>query len=275
MLGTMLMDKRAIPWLLGLSALAVSGMSYLQSIGVVHPSINVHDVSNWLPIMIFLASASIMVWVNQDLQEKDRQQIHAFEQEVLFSYNKIIEGWRRALEMRDMDTASHSARVVELAARLAQATGLPEQQMIHFRNGAYLHDIGKIGVPDRVLLKPGPLNDEEWQMMRRHPELAHEMLVTIPYFQPALDIPRYHHEHWDGTGYPDHLQGEQIPLAARIFAIVDVWDALNSQRPYRNAWPEREVRAYIEAQAGKQFDPRLVEAFMKLVSERELKEGYG
>jgi HD-GYP domain-containing protein (c-di-GMP phosphodiesterase class II) len=137
------------------------------------------------------------------------------------------------------------------------------------RRGALLHDIGKMGIPDEILQKPGPLSEDEWEIMRKHPLYAYELLIEIPYLQPALDIPYYHHEKWDGSGYPYGLRGEEIPLAARIFAIVDVWDALCSDRPYRKAWVCRQALEYIQGQAGKHFDPRLVTEFLKLMEEVE------
>jgi HD-GYP domain-containing protein (c-di-GMP phosphodiesterase class II) len=136
---------------------------------------------------------------------------------------------------------------------------------VHIRRGALLHDIGKMGIPDRILLKPGPLDDDEWKIMRTHPHLAHDLLFPITYLRPALDIPLRHHERFNGSGYPDRLTGEQIPLAARIFAIVDVWDALTSDRPYRKAWSPKKVLAYIKDQTGIQFDPQIVEIFFDLI----------
>jgi HD-GYP domain-containing protein (c-di-GMP phosphodiesterase class II) len=132
------------------------------------------------------------------------------------------------------------------------------------RRGALLHDIGKIGIPDSILLKPGPLTDDEWEVMRRHPTYAHELLAPIAYLRPSLDIPYCHHEKWDGSGYPRGLAGETIPLAARIFAVVDVWDALSSDRPYRDAWPSEEVLQYLRDGAGAHFDPRIVDTFLRL-----------
>ena len=140
--------------------------------------------------------------------------------------------------------------------------------MTQIRRGALLHDIGKMGIPDSILLKPGPLSEREWEIMRQHPVFAFQLLNPIPHLRQALDIPLYHHEKWDGTGYPQGLKGEQIPLAARIFAIADVWDALRSDRPYRKAWPEEQARAYIEAQAGKHFDPRVVETLVRMLDAR-------
>jgi HD-GYP domain-containing protein (c-di-GMP phosphodiesterase class II) len=142
--------------------------------------------------------------------------------------------------------------------------GIGDEELVHMRRGALLHDIGKIGVPDAILLKPGALTDSEWAIMRQHPGLAYEMLAPITYLRPALDIPYGHHEKWDGTGYPRGLSGDVIPRAARIFAVVDVWDALRSDRPYRPAWPEERVREHIRALAGTHFDPQVVEAFLRL-----------
>jgi HD-GYP domain-containing protein (c-di-GMP phosphodiesterase class II) len=149
--------------------------------------------------------------------------------------------------------------------RLAQKAGLSGEALVQFRRGALLHDIGKMGVPDSILLKPGPLNDEEWASMRRHTEYAYDLLSAIAYLHPARDIPFRHHEKWDGTGYPGGLKGEAIPLAARLFAVVDVWDALRSDRPYRPSWPDERVRAYLREQAGRHFDPRFVELFLDML----------
>ena len=165
----------------------------------------------------------------------------------------------------------HSRRVTELTLRLARTVGVGEAEIVHVRRGALLHDIGKMGVPDRVLLKPGPLDDGEWELMRRHhgPALAHEMLAPVAFLRPALDIPYCHHEKWDGTGYPRCLRGEQIPLAARLFAVVDVWDALCSDRPYRKAWEQGRVLDHIRGLSGTHFDPQVVAAFLALMAGSE------
>ncbi len=184
--------------------------------------------------------------------------------ELTLAYDATIEGWAHALDLRDKGTEGHSRRVTEMTMYLARALGMSDAELVHVRRGALLHDIGKMGVPDRILLKPGPLTEEEWATMYRHPVYAYEMLSAIDYLRPALDIPYCHHEKWDGTGYPRGLKGEQIPLAARIFAVVDVWDALTSERPYRSAWPEGKVREHIIEQAGKHFDPKVVEVFLKI-----------
>ena len=189
--------------------------------------------------------------------------------ELMMAYEETIEGWSRAMDLRDKETEGHTQRVTELTLRLANSLGVKPGELVHLRRGALLHDIGKMGVPDNILRKPGPLTDEEWVIMHRHPQLAYDMLAPILYLRPAVDIPWCHHEKWDGTGYPRGLKGQEIPLAARIFAVVDVWDALCSDRPYRKAWPVDKVRSYIQEQAGKYFDPRIVESFLREVSHIE------
>ncbi|NTV62100.1 MAG: HD domain-containing protein [Oscillochloris sp.] len=191
------------------------------------------------------------------------EQTERYAADVTQAYDATLEGWAHALELRDQETEGHSRRVVQLTIALAKAIGLSEGGMEHIRRGALLHDIGKMGVPDSVLLKPGALDDREWEIMRRHPEYAYKLLSPIAYLQPALDIPYCHHEKWDGTGYPRGLRGEQIPLVARIFAVVDVWDALCSDRPYRRAWTKEQARAYLRSQSGKHFEPRIVEVFLQ------------
>lgn len=185
--------------------------------------------------------------------------------ELSLAYEETIEGWSRALDLRDRETEGHTQRVTELTVRLAQAMNLPAEQIAHIRRGALLHDIGKMGVPDALLFKPGPLTSEEWAIMHLHPQFAYDMLSPIKYLQPALDIPYCHHEKWDGTGYPRGLKGSEIPLAARLFAVADVYDALTSDRPYRKAWSRAATLEYIRQQAGKHFDPQVVELFLKIM----------
>jgi len=186
--------------------------------------------------------------------------------ELYMAYDATIEGWSRALDLRDKETEGHTQRVTEKTEKLAAVMGISQEELVHLRRGSLLHDIGKMGVPDHILLKPGSLTPEEWESMRKHPQLAYEMLSPIAYLQPALDIPYCHHEKWDGTGYPRKLAGEQIPLAARIFSVVDVWDAVTSDRPYRSAWSKERAVQYIRAGAGVYFDPRVVNAFLDMVS---------
>jgi len=186
--------------------------------------------------------------------------------EMSLAYDATIKGWSRAMDLRDHETEGHTQRVTEMTFRLAEIIGISEDQMVHIHRGALLHDIGKLGVPDSILLKPGTLSDEEMTIMKKHPQFAYDLLMPIDYLLPALDIPYCHHEKWDGTGYPRGLQGEAIPLAARLFAIVDVWDALRSDRVYRKAWPEEKVIEYIRDQSGKYFDPMVVEQFLRMLS---------
>lgn len=175
------------------------------------------------------------------------------------AYDTTIEGWSRALDLRDKETEGHSQRVTEMTVRIARDMGMSEEELIHVRRGALLHDIGKMGVPDSILLKPGKLNDEEWAIMRKHPIFAYDLLSPISYLRPALDIPYCHHEKWDGTGYPRGLKGKEIPFSARIFSLVDVWDALRSDRPYRPAWPKEKAIEHIKSLSGLDFDPKIVE----------------
>ncbi len=184
--------------------------------------------------------------------------------ELTLAYDATIEGWSRALDLRDHATEGHAQRVTEATLRLARASGMPEEDLVHARRGSLLHDIGKMAIPDGILLKPGPLNEPEWEAMRRHPVSAFEWLAPIPFLRPSLDIPYCHHERWDGTGYPRRLKGEQIPLAARIFAVIDNWDALRSNRPYREAWPDERVKTHLKSLAGTYFDASILQTFLEI-----------
>jgi PAS domain S-box-containing protein/putative nucleotidyltransferase with HDIG domain len=184
--------------------------------------------------------------------------------ELTLAYDATIEGWSRALDLRDKETEWHTQRVTDMTVKLARALGFNELELVQVRWGALLHDIGKMGVPDHILHKPGALSEEEWVIMKQHPSLAYEMLYPIRYLWQALDIPYYHHEKWDGTGYPNGLKGALIPLVARIFAIVDVWDALSSNRPYRAAWTAERVSKHIRTSSGTHFDPQVVDVFMQI-----------
>lgn len=187
--------------------------------------------------------------------------------ELTLAYDTTLEGWARALELRDNETRGHTQRVTRMAERLARAMGMDEEGLMHLRRGAILHDIGKMVIPDAILKKPGPLTDEEWEIMWQHPVYARDLLAPILYLRPAIDIPYCHHERWDGTGYPRGLKGEEIPLPARIFSVVDVWDALRSDRPYHQAWPVEEVKQHLLAEAGRSFDPVVVRHFLRLLEE--------
>jgi putative two-component system response regulator len=194
---------------------------------------------------------------------QERAKLREANAQLLSAYEATIEGWSHAMDLRDRETEGHSQRVTQLTVKMSQALGLGNEDIMHIRRGALLHDMGKIGVPDAILHKPGTLSDEEWVLMRKHPQFAYDMLYPIEYLRPALEIPYSHHEKWDGTGYPRRLKGEEIPMAARMFAVVDVWDALTSDRPYRPAWSEEEALKYIREQSGKHFDPNAVDLFFK------------
>jgi HD-GYP domain-containing protein (c-di-GMP phosphodiesterase class II) len=174
----------------------------------------------------------------------------------------LMQGWMQALEEREYETANHCRRVVELTLRLAVALGIKEKELVHYRRGALLHDIGKMCIPNSILLKPGPLTEMEREIVRMHPVYAFRLIAPVPYLARALAIPYCHHEKWDGSGYPRGLKGQRIPLMARIFSVVDVFDALTSQRSYNQPWPIQEVKAYLRAEAGRYFDPAVVEVFL-------------
>lgn len=200
-----------------------------------------------------------------DLFEQNAQQT----EELRHAYDSTLEGWALALELRDKETQGHSVRIAKMTMRLAKRLNIPEEQMENIRRGALLHDIGKLAVPDTILLKNGPLTSEEWVIMQKHPTYAYEMLSQIKFFKGAIDIPYCHHEWWDGSGYPRGLEGKNIPLASRIFCIVDVWDALTSNRPYREAWKKDEALAHIINQAGTHFDPDIVNEFIQMIVEEK------
>jgi len=192
------------------------------------------------------------------------ENLQASNQELQEAYQATLEGWVQALDMRDKETEGHTQRVTILTERLARAMGVEGDALINIIRGALLHDIGKMAIPDGILLKPGKLTDDERALIQKHPQYAYDMLKRIDFLLPAIDIPYCHHEKWDGTGYPRGLKGEEIPFAARIFPVIDVWDALISDRPYRKGLPHDEVKERIKADSGKHFDPRVVEAFMAM-----------
>lgn len=186
------------------------------------------------------------------------------------AYDHTLEGWALALELRERETGQHTKRVQELTCLLSEQAGITGEDLVQFRRGALLHDIGKMGIPDQILLKPGPLDPEEWIIMRKHPEYAYEMLSNIDFLRPCLDIPYCHHEKWDGSGYPRGLSKLQIPLSARIFSVIDVWDALLSDRSYRKAWPRQRTIDYILCESGKHFDPEIVALFSSFISSNKI-----
>ena len=239
--------------------------------------------SGWTTLLVgglFTAlMTSLVVYVSGRRADLESQ-VHArtieleqSQEQLIQAYDATIEGWSHALDLRDKETEGHTLRVAELTERLARSMGIGEEVLQHIHRGALLHDIGKIGVSDSILLKKGELTEAEWEAIRQHPQFAHDMLAPIDYLKPALDIPYCHHEKWDGTGYPRGLKGEAIPLAARIFAVADVFDALSSDRPYRAAWSKQDVVNYIIQESGKYFDPQVVRVFLREIGEGDRMAG--
>jgi PAS domain S-box-containing protein/putative nucleotidyltransferase with HDIG domain len=214
----------------------------------------------WMDFLNTLSSQAAIAIDNATMVDD----LHRTYDELKMAYDTTIEGWSRALDHRDKETEGHSQRVTELTLKIARMMGIKDEELVHIRRGALLHDIGKLGVPDHILLKPDKLTDEEWEIMKRHTVIAYDILSPISFLRPAIDIPYYHHEKWDGSGYPMGLKGKQIPISARIFAIVDVWDALCSDRPYRPAWPKEKVLEHLRSLAGTHFDPEMVEVCLNM-----------
>jgi putative nucleotidyltransferase with HDIG domain len=221
----------------------------------------IDSAQEWVSFLEMLADQAVIAVEHNMLLVSLEHSNH----ELCRAYDTTLEGWANTLEMRDQETRGHSQRVTALTLALAKKLGVPEDLLPHIRRGALLHDVGKMAIPDSTLLKPGNLDENEWCVMKMHPIYAYNLLQSIDFLQPALSIPRYHHEKWDGTGYPDGLEGEDIPLEARMFAIADVWDALLAERPYKRAWSKPEALAYIRQQAGLHFDPRIVVAFEEII----------
>lgn len=238
----------------GLGAVLLVIFSLLQKLLVNELYLAAHPRAYIVPILYGGATGWLIgVWYVR-LKRSQRELAEA--------YDSTLDGWARAVEMRDQCTEDHTRRVVILAERLARILQIPEEDILQLRRGALLHDIGKLAVPDAILNKPGPLTEQEMAVLREHPRHAYDMLSHIDFLKGARDIAYCHHEHWDGTGYPRGLQGEEIPLAARIFSVVDVWDALSSDRSYRPAWSEEAVLAYMRDNSGRYFDPTILNVFL-------------
>ncbi len=221
--------------------------------------------TEWLSFLELLSAQAAIAIDNASLFDS----LQRSNMDLTLSYDATLEGWGRTLEFRDEDTMGHTARVANMTVRFARMMGFDEREIVHVRRGALLHDIGKISIPDAILLKPGLLSDDELEIMQRHPDYAYRLLAPIQFLRPSLDIPYCHHEKWDGSGYPRGLKGEEIPLSARIFSVVDVWDALLSDRPYRVAWPLEKVKEYIQSRSGTEFDPHVVDCFLKIIDEQK------
>jgi HD-GYP domain-containing protein (c-di-GMP phosphodiesterase class II) len=252
-----LFGRRGLSIATTLSVAVVVAIYFLQAYGLFE-SKNVASLTRVFIISSLLVITALVIWVVHGSWESNL--LHLRE-----SYDLTLQGWARALEYRDGETAGHTHRVTGLGVALAQRLGLNGEEILNLQRGAYLHDIGKMAIPDNILLKPGPLDEEEWKFMRQHPVRAREFISEIPYLQPAIQVAYSHHERWDGKGYPEGLRGEEIPLAARIFTVIDNWDALNSDRPYRKAWPREKIVTYLRQNAGSIFDPKIVGVFLDIL----------
>ncbi len=258
----LLYGPRAVPAFTALSILSLALMAFVPNL---HP-IYGQEFEDMLIGATLLAGTGTLIHFTVGRLERYIGQIKQSQIEVLASYDATLEGWAKALELRDKETEGHSRNVTTLTLQLARTLGITDNDELEYlRHGSLLHDIGKIAIPDAILLKPGPLTEEEWAIMKQHTEHAHSFINHVPYLTRAVDIVLYHHEHWDGSGYPRGLKGIEIPLGARIFSVADNWDALRSDRPYRKAWPKCQVIEYIQENAGKLFDPAVVEAFISII----------
>jgi putative nucleotidyltransferase with HDIG domain len=264
-LGTLLLGKRAAPSLLLVCTVSVATVAWAEMAGLIRPHIPPMNIGVIVSIFIFLSSASLMIWVIMKNLEHNFAQIQQSEVEIRTAYELTLEGWAKALEYRDKETEGHSRRVTEMSIILARELGCNEHDILQIRHGALLHDIGKIAVPDKILLKTDSLDSEERAIIEQHPLHAREMLKPIDFLKSAICIPYSHHERWDGTGYPQGLKGKEIPFFARIFTVVDQWEALSSDRPYRQAWSHERVIDYLQENKEIIFDPEIVDAFVALL----------
>ena len=239
------------------------GKGLIKGVLEIYTQKDTYPKQDWFDFLHTLAGQAAIAIDNVQLFKN----LQRSSQELILAYDATLAGWGLALELRDKETQGHSDRVVERTLELARRMGIGGKELTNIMRGTLLHDIGKMGIPDHILNKPGPLTDEEWIIMRQHPQYAFDLINPIPYLRPALDIPYSHHERWDGSGYPRGLKGKDIPLAARIFAVVDIWDALSNKRVYRDAWPEEKVIEYLKNTAGIELDPNIIEKFLELLDE--------
>jgi putative nucleotidyltransferase with HDIG domain len=266
--AALLMGKRFLPAAWGISIGMVFIIFIVEKFRLISWTLDMRYNASFIDlitVLVILSVGTAILWIVMDIIEGTISKLVYGEHQVTKAYDLTLEGWSRALEMRDKETRGHSRRVTLLTMKIGEQMGISSDDLYHFRRGALLHDIGKMAIPDVILHKPGSLDDEEWDVIRKHPDYAYEMLKDIEFLEPALEIPLYHHEQWDGRGYPNGLSGEEIPLSARIFSVVDNWDALNSNRPYRSAWKQEDVVTYISEESGKKFDPNIVSVFLAII----------
>ncbi len=265
--GALFFGRRYVKYFVAAIVAALIFLYFFQKTGHVRTVVVNGPGDNLWFLLLIIIGCSLIVWYFIDSLEKSLKRAQTSEASMIATYDHTLAGWVKALEYRDKETEGHSRRVVEMTVRLAHAMKVDETNIEHYRRGALLHDIGKLTIPDSILLKRSSLTEEEMEVMRRHPLIAGEMLSSIGFLAPAIEIPVYHHEHWDGSGYPYGLKGEQIPFAARLFAVVDSWEALGSQRTYRPAWAQEVIIQYLTDNKGILFDPSVVDAFLPLIQE--------
>ncbi len=265
MIGTLFFGKRAAVYFTIAAIGSLVILVYLEINGYVHPTIGPTKFDILIPIVILLLVAGTLIRLVVELIENDLERVKQSEAELTRNYDLTLAAWARVLEYRDKETEGHSRRLVELSTRLARALGMSEEEIVHLRRGALIHDLGKLAIPDDILLKPGALDDVERKIMQQHPIYAKQMLANVTFLHSCIDVAYSHHEQWDGHGYPEGLKGEQIPIKARIFAVVDQWDALSSDRPYRKAWSWEEIITYLQENSGKIYDPQIVKVFLSLL----------
>jgi len=264
-IGTLFFGKRAALYFTLVTIGSLVVLTYLEIHGYIHPTIGTTKFGDLIPIIILLLAAGTFVRVVVGIIENDLERVKESEAELTKNYDLTLSAWAKVLEYRDQETEGHSRRLVELSTRLARALGMGEKEIIHLRRGALLHDIGKMAIPDGILLKPGALDEDERKIMQQHPIYAKQMLADVSFLQPCIDVAYSHHERWDGHGYPEGLKGEEIPLKGRLFAVVDQWDALSSDRPYRKAWSRGDILDYLQENSGKIYDPRIVAVFLAFI----------
>jgi putative nucleotidyltransferase with HDIG domain len=267
----LLLGKRTVVAMTLFILAEVTALYALTVRGVISPyggvtGVNLQDL---ITVVILVLVAGVLIWLTLNLIEKNIIKIVESEERVKQSYDQTIDGWGKALELFDRETEGHSLRVTALTLEVAHRLAIQAEDLEHIRRGTLLHDIGKMGVPDDILNKPGPLTAEEREEIELHPWHTYRLLKNIPHIVKALEIPFCHHERWDGSGYPRKLKGEEIPLSARIFSIVDNWDALTSDRPYRKAWSREKVIEHLRAQSSHMFDPGLVELVIEVIHQQE------
>jgi hypothetical protein len=265
LVGTLVFGRRAAPVFALAAGGSVTGIVLLQMEGIIRPTIGKLEPTVLIPIFVLLILAAVVIWVIVGNLGRNLLRIKEAQAELEKNYDQTLEAWSQVLEIRDRETEGHCRRLVELSTNLGRALGLGEAEIIQLRRGALLHDIGKLAIPDQILLKPGPLDESEKEVIHMHPIYARDMLDGIKFLEPSVCVAYSHHEWWDGNGYPQGLKGAQIPLLARVFSVVDTWDALGSKRPYRPAWSEEKIVTYIRENAGRIFDPHIVEVFLDLV----------